>query len=134
MQFVICTCLALEGHGLWVPTSLYEDIVTRGVVPRGAKSSAFTVPSDHWDGCHSIPGLISIQAAYVCPEWTWIFVDHNVLLTFHIMALRQVCTKEDLKPESDVMQFHPSSVFFFKKKLKIIVLALVFSMERNSWP
>jgi len=49
--------------------------------------------------------LADFYSAYVCPEWTWIFVDHNVMFTFHIMALRHVYTKEDLKPDSEVFHF-----------------------------
>ena len=48
---------------------------------------------------------ISIQAAFVCPEWTLIFVDHNVMITFHIMALHSSITREDLLPSSKVYEF-----------------------------
>jgi hypothetical protein len=115
---------------LWIPTSLYKAILSRGVVPRGVKSSSFTIPDDHWDGCVSIPGQISIQAAYVCPEWTWIFVDHNVMLTFHVMALRRVCTKDDLRPGSDVCtSFLPSSFFFSKLKTLLFSFGVLYGVQ-----
>ena len=36
--------LALEAHGLWIPTEVYNDIIGGGVIPRGVKSSSFVVP------------------------------------------------------------------------------------------
>ena len=39
------------------------------------------------------------------PEWTLIFVDHNVMITFHIMALHSAITREDLLPSSKVYEF-----------------------------
>lgn len=69
-------------------------------MPRGVKSSTFVVPPQYWDGCPSVISQISIQAAFVCPEWTWIFVDHNVMITFHVMALREPCKNGDLRPGS----------------------------------
>lgn len=105
-QFVIRVGLALEGHGLWVPTQTYQDIIAAGVKPRGAKSSTFVVPTQYWDGCPSVVGQISIQAAFVCPEWTWIFVDHNVMITFHVMALRQPCTNGELRPGTKVSNIY----------------------------
>jgi hypothetical protein len=99
---VIRVGLALEGHGLWIPTQTYQDIIAGGVIPRGVKSSSFVVPPQYWDGCPSVIGQISIQAAFVCPEWTWIFVDHNVMITFHVMALRVPVTNSDFLPGSKV--------------------------------
>jgi hypothetical protein len=42
--------------------------------------------------CVGPPGcstMVSIQAAFRRPDWTLIFVDHNVMITFHIMHFRQ---------------------------------------------
>ena len=101
-QFVIRVGLALEAHGLWVPMQVYKDIIAGGVTWRRVKSSSFVIPAQYWDGCPSIIGQISIQAAFVCLEWTWVFVDHNVMITFHVMALRATCSSEDLRPGSKV--------------------------------
>jgi hypothetical protein len=116
---VIRVGLALEGHGLWIPTQTYQDIIEGGVIPRGVKSSTFVVPPQYWDGCPSVTGQISIQAAFVSPEWTWIFVDHNVMITFHVMALRVPCTNSDLQPGSKVSINHSRLnqriiIFFYK--------------------
>jgi hypothetical protein len=78
-------------------SQVYQDIIAGGV-----KSSTFVVPTQYWDGCPSVVGQISIQVAFVCPEWTWIFVDHNVMKTFHVMALRQPCTNGELCPGTKV--------------------------------
>ena len=74
-------------------------------VPRGAKSSAFIIPKAYWDGCPSSQRQISILAAFICPDWTFVLVDHNVMLTLHVMALRAPCTTEDLLPGSKVILF-----------------------------
>jgi hypothetical protein len=69
---------------------------------RGEKSKAFSIPPKHYSGPAGSQGQVSIQAAFIRPDWTLIFVDHNVMISFHVMALRNVCTAADLKPTSKV--------------------------------
>ena len=73
-------------------------------------------------------GLVSIQAAFRCTDWTLIFVDHNVMITFYVMALRTPCTLEDLEPGSTVSTASPCYVLFL-----IITLAMEPHMESHSW-
>lgn len=87
---------------------MYDRIVQSPPVNRGKKSKTFNIPPELWDGLPNVQGQVSIQAAFRCPDWTLVFVDHNVMLTFHVMALRRPCTPEDLIPGSIVS----SSNFF----------------------
>ncbi|TFK58102.1 hypothetical protein BDN72DRAFT_731871, partial [Pluteus cervinus] len=60
---------------------------------------------------------VSIQAAFVGPKWTLVFVDHNVMMTFHVMALRRTVTVQDFKVGSFLWNMmwsttHGPSYFF----------------------
>lgn len=101
-QIAIRVNFTLEGHCLWIPTEQYQKITSKPPVQRGQKSFAYEVPSQY---CHG-PGAgqvhVSIQAAFIRPEWTLIFIDHNVMITFHVMLLRNVPDAGALKPGSQV--------------------------------
>lgn len=105
LQFLLRVCFSLEGHSLWIPTQTYDDIVSCPPVNRGKKSRTFAVPSKYWDGLPGTQGQVSIQAAFRCPDWTLLFIDHNVMITFHIMGLQNSCKREDLMPGSLVRNF-----------------------------
>jgi hypothetical protein len=77
---------------------MYDEIVSSPPVPRGTKSKTYNIPPALWDGLPGVQGQISIQAAFRCADWTLIFVDHNVMITFHLMVLQKPCTPQDLKP------------------------------------
>ncbi|KAJ7697852.1 hypothetical protein B0H17DRAFT_1130132 [Mycena rosella] len=72
-----------------------------GACPEGEKSKAFVVPAEYNDG----PAehlLLSIQAAFIRPKWTLIFVDHNVFITFHLMQASKIFVPQDLEPGSAI--------------------------------
>lgn len=77
---------------------MYDNLVSCLPVPRGKKSKTYNIPLELWDGLPGVQGQISIQAAFRCADWTLLFVDHNVMITFHLMALQKPCTLQDLKP------------------------------------
>lgn len=107
-QFIIRVGYALEAHSFWIPTDIYSKITSSSPIQRGKKSKTFLIPEELYDGPPDSIGQISIQAAFVCPDWTLIFADHNVMVTFHVMALRYAITKEDLLPSSKVCGFFMS--------------------------
>ncbi|KAJ6617727.1 hypothetical protein B0H10DRAFT_2218270 [Mycena sp. CBHHK59/15] len=85
-QFAFRLNFALEGHCFWMPTAWYKQLTLRAPVPRGKKSMGFLIPDKFIDGPRT--GLkISIQAAFIRPEYTFIFSDYNVMITFHLMQL-----------------------------------------------
>ena len=94
--------LGLEAHCLWIPTKIYSEIVSAPLQKRGQKSHAYGIPSHLFDGPPSVKGQISIQMAFICPDWTLIFADHNVMISFHVMRLRWPCMEEDFCPGSKV--------------------------------
>ncbi|KAF8175168.1 hypothetical protein BJ912DRAFT_1064411 [Pholiota molesta] len=111
--------LGVEGHGLWIPTPVYNDIIAEGFEARGNKSYMFKIPRKHWFGPKGTPGYIRILFAYMCEDWTWIFVDHNVLMTMHVLRLRRPVTREDLEPGSSIWPYiwsvsHGPSLIFEK--------------------
>ncbi|KAJ7467278.1 hypothetical protein B0H11DRAFT_2197385 [Mycena galericulata] len=62
---------------------------------------AYLIPDEFIDG----PGTgrkISIQAAFIRPEYTFIFSDHNVMITFHLMQLAPSFFPVHLAPGSAV--------------------------------
>ena len=77
-------------------------------------------------------GHISIQAAFRSEDWTLLFMDHNVMITFHIMGLRNSCKREDLEPGSQVSFFIILFIFFFNLKL-LIAQAMGSYLEPHSW-
>ena len=110
LKFIFRICYSLEAHSFWVPTMVYDDIVSERPVRRGEKSWTYNIPSQYWNqGIKTVQGQISIQAAFRCWDWTLLFVDHNVMITFHVMALKKPCKVEDLRPDSKVA-IHQMSV------------------------
>ncbi|KAJ7136726.1 hypothetical protein C8R44DRAFT_868851 [Mycena epipterygia] len=102
--FVFRVGFGLEGHCFWMPTAWYNIIVSAPTVPRGCKSRAFAIPNEFIDGpVNTKPGSdlkISIQAAFIRPNWTLVFVDHNVMISFHLMQMSDSFSREDLNPAS----------------------------------
>ncbi|KAJ7433922.1 hypothetical protein FB451DRAFT_1312985 [Mycena latifolia] len=91
----------LTGHCLWIYTEQYREIVSQPSVRRGEKSFAFRIPEKICDGpLNGHEHLVSIQAAFIRPKWTLIFLDHNVFMTFHLMQARRPFIPEHLKPGS----------------------------------
>ncbi|KAK1225463.1 fatty acid synthase alpha subunit Lsd1, partial [Marasmius sp. AFHP31] len=82
---------------------MYEDIVGQPLERRGKTSWGFPVTSD---SAHGPPTrkLITIQAAFIRPDWTLIFCDHNVMSTFHIMKLGHPCNQSDVSPGGTILE------------------------------
>ncbi|KAJ7700953.1 hypothetical protein B0H16DRAFT_1902854 [Mycena metata] len=103
-NFVMRINFGTEAHVFWMPTEWYQEIVSKPPVHRGKKSFAYIMPDEYVDGpAHGC--LISLQAAFVCPEWTLVFVDHQVFIQFHLMQLSDSFLPSDLQPGS---KFWPS--------------------------
>jgi len=81
---------------------MYFAIVGRKLEKQGQKSYAYGTPSEFFDGPPGSSGQISIQLAFIRPDWTLIFTDHNVMISFHIMRLRLPCKESDFQPSSKV--------------------------------
>ncbi|KAL1700637.1 hypothetical protein EV121DRAFT_295012 [Schizophyllum commune] len=96
--YAIRISFATEGHVFGIPTEQYDTIVAAGTVPRGQKSRTFKVPVEFTDGGLNDNPCVSILAAFRRPEWTLLFVDHQVFLKFHVMRLRRPLTEENFKP------------------------------------
>ncbi|KAJ8088642.1 hypothetical protein PM082_013885 [Marasmius tenuissimus] len=100
-QFIVRVHFALEGHCFWMPTTQYNVITSKAPVTRGSKSMAYRVPLEFVYG----PGgecRLSIQAAFIRPDWTLLFCDHNVQIVFHVMRLRRDCEERDFDANSTV--------------------------------
>ncbi|KAJ7710693.1 hypothetical protein B0H17DRAFT_1123812 [Mycena rosella] len=93
INFLIRDNFGLEGHCFWIPTDWYRTITSQLPVTRGQKSYTFRIPDEYIDS--PVNGqVISIRAVFIRPEWTLLFVDHNMLITFHLML--------DLQPGSSI--------------------------------
>ncbi|KAK7001646.1 hypothetical protein R3P38DRAFT_3326957 [Favolaschia claudopus] len=101
-NFAFRVHFGMQGHLFWMPTKMYLDIVSEPPVPRGEKSFAFRIPAKHIDGPVKTGQLISIQAAFIRPKWTLVFVDHNVMIQFHLMRLSDDFQPADLNPKSTI--------------------------------
>ncbi|KAJ7110761.1 hypothetical protein C8R46DRAFT_1240461 [Mycena filopes] len=98
-NFVFRIGFALEAHCFWIPTDMYWRIVSEPAVTRGLKSQAYAIPDEYIDG-PAKERCVSIQAAFIHPDYTLLFVDHNVFITFHLMQMPPSFTPSDLRPES----------------------------------
>ncbi|KAF9061082.1 hypothetical protein BDP27DRAFT_1338720 [Rhodocollybia butyracea] len=99
-QYLIRICFGTEAHCFWLPTTAqYQAILETNLVQRGQKGSARQVPKELIFGPLADPSapplLITIAAAFVRPDQTLLFVDHQRFITFHVMRLRRVCSAED---------------------------------------
>ncbi|KAJ7877069.1 hypothetical protein B0H14DRAFT_3130263 [Mycena olivaceomarginata] len=100
VQFVMRVTFGLEGHCFWIPTQMYRWIVSQEPVPRGETSYAYPIKDEDVDG-PATGCKVSIQAAFIRPEYTLIFVDHNSLIQFHVMQMPERFTADDLRPGSE---------------------------------
>ncbi|KAF7371446.1 hypothetical protein MSAN_00781600 [Mycena sanguinolenta] len=99
-NFVMHVTFGLEGHCFWIPTQMYRWIVSQEPVPRGETSYAYPIKDEDVDG-PATGCKVSIQAAFIRPEYTLIFVDHNSLIQFHVMQMPEHFTADDLRPGSE---------------------------------
>ncbi|KAJ7035751.1 hypothetical protein C8F04DRAFT_1341690 [Mycena alexandri] len=99
-NIVFRIAFGLEAHCFWIPIEWCRQIVSAPTVPRGSKSQAYAVPDEYIEG-PATDRLISIQAAFIRPEYTLLFVDHNVMIQFHLMQTRAAFTSRDLVPTSE---------------------------------
>ncbi|KAF9030250.1 hypothetical protein BDZ89DRAFT_1132547 [Hymenopellis radicata] len=84
LEFTKCIriCFGLEGHLLWIPTKEFDEMTS---VPAAQRAS--------------------IQLFFRRPDWTLIVLDHNVMISFHVMRLHHVCTQDDLQPGSAIWNY-----------------------------
>ncbi|KAJ7800060.1 hypothetical protein B0H14DRAFT_2901324, partial [Mycena olivaceomarginata] len=76
----------MEGHCFWMPTKMYHDIISQTPVLRGKKSFSYPIPAKYIDGPKlETDRVILIQAAFIRPNYTLVFTDHNVMIQFHLM-------------------------------------------------
>lgn len=102
-KFAIRVCFGTQGHCFWVPTKQYNAIISEPMASRGKLSKAFVASSEVIVAPPEVSSIsVSIQAAFIQPDWTLLFVDHQVFITFHISKFRHVITEEDLRPSSAV--------------------------------
>ncbi|KAJ6595067.1 hypothetical protein DFH09DRAFT_1136116 [Mycena vulgaris] len=102
-NFIFRIAFGLEAHCFWLPTRWYTTITSQTPVKRGAKSRAFPIPSEYIldsDAPSKEGHIISIQAAFIRPKWTLVFVDHNVLITFHLMQASPAFLPSHIEPGS----------------------------------
>ncbi|KAJ7323306.1 hypothetical protein DFH08DRAFT_969375 [Mycena albidolilacea] len=81
---------------------MYNDITAQEPVRRGDKSFAFPIPPEHISGPLKTNRLISIQAAFIRPDFTLVFVDHNVMIQFHLMRMSDSFLPSDINPQSSI--------------------------------
>ncbi|KAL0574419.1 fatty acid synthase alpha subunit Lsd1 [Marasmius crinis-equi] len=103
-EIIVRVHFALEGHCFWMPTLMFQRIIQGPPVRRGEKSKAFRVPPEFLHGPNN-ECLISIQAAIVRPDYTFVFCDHNNGMVFHVMLMKRRCTVEDFKVGSEVWPY-----------------------------
>lgn len=84
-----------------MPTEDYHTIVAGTPVPRGKKSLAFPIPLDLIDG-PAKDAMITIQMAFIRPDWTLVFVDHQCMMAYHVMWLITPCCAQDFVVDSKV--------------------------------
>ncbi|KAJ7703483.1 hypothetical protein B0H14DRAFT_3029517, partial [Mycena olivaceomarginata] len=93
----------MEGHCFWMPTKMYQDIISQTPVLRGEKSFSYPIPAEYIDGPElETDRVISIQAAFIRPDYTVVFADHNGMIQFHLMRVADSLVPADLNPHSNV--------------------------------
>ncbi|KIO17099.1 hypothetical protein M407DRAFT_229298 [Tulasnella calospora MUT 4182] len=107
-----CYCIrvsfATQGHCLWIPNAHFNVIVAQGTRPFGesGKGQTYSLPPDiqsespsqHFNKDRHIRIAMSFRG----PTHTLVFVDHNMLMRFHITKFTRDLTKTDLTPGSEV--------------------------------
>lgn len=97
-QYIIRISFQTEGHCFWMLTTQYKQIVGGETTQRGSKGTAFQVPPELVIGPERNDGKIlkiTIAAAFIRPQWTLVFIDHQCFMTFHILRLCRACTPHD---------------------------------------
>ncbi|KAJ7106431.1 hypothetical protein C8R43DRAFT_1140555 [Mycena crocata] len=99
-NFAFRVNFALEAHCFWIPTPMYRHIVSQEPVRRGEKSYAYPIPDEYVDG-PATGCKITIQAAFIRPNYTLLFVDHNSMIQLHVMQMPERFTPDALQPGSE---------------------------------
>ncbi|KAJ7686309.1 hypothetical protein B0H17DRAFT_1181243 [Mycena rosella] len=81
----IIIAFGLEAHCFWILTQWYSEITSAPTICRGECSHAYALPDRYVQGPENPKQCISIQAAFIRPNWTLIFVDHNIMIQFHLI-------------------------------------------------
>ncbi|KAJ6550601.1 hypothetical protein DFH09DRAFT_1168577 [Mycena vulgaris] len=82
-NFIFRIAFGLEAHCFWLPNRWYTTITSQTPVKRGEKSRAFPIPSE-----------------YILDSDAPMFVDHNVLITFHLMQASPAFLPSHIEPGS----------------------------------
>ncbi|KAJ7845732.1 hypothetical protein B0H14DRAFT_2584555 [Mycena olivaceomarginata] len=83
----------MEGHCFWMPTKVYQDIISQTPVLRGEKSFSYPIPAKYIDG----PKLETDRVISIL-----VFADHNVMIQFHLMRVTDSFVPADLNPHSNI--------------------------------
>jgi hypothetical protein len=106
----------------------YHNIISQPLVKQGEKSFGYKIPAEYWNGTPVKEGIISIQAAFESPDWTLVFCNHNIIISFHVMTLHQAPSESDLDPGSEV-----SGSFCFKSHTLFMCSDLAITLEPVPW-
>ncbi|KAJ6550765.1 hypothetical protein DFH09DRAFT_1168280 [Mycena vulgaris] len=82
-NFIFRIAFGLEAHCFWLPNRWYTTITSQTPVKRGEKSRAFPIPSE-----------------YILDSDAPMFVNHNVLITFHLMQASPASLPSHIEPGS----------------------------------
>ncbi|KAJ7680035.1 hypothetical protein B0H17DRAFT_1182162 [Mycena rosella] len=116
----IIIAFGLEAHCFWILTQWYSEITSAPTICRGECSHAYALPDRYVQGPENPKQCISIQAAFIRPNWTLIFVDHNIMIQFHLIfgppwgaRAMDLFTTKSLQPHSllsipGILKFSPN--------------------------
>ncbi|KAJ7677154.1 hypothetical protein B0H17DRAFT_1139801 [Mycena rosella] len=119
-NFIFRIAFGLEAHCFWILTQWYSEITSAPTIRRGECSHAYALPDCYVQGPENPKQCISIQAAFIRPNWTLIFVDHNIMIQFHLIfgppwgaRAMDLFTTKSLQPHSllsipGILKFSPN--------------------------
>ncbi|KAJ7607309.1 hypothetical protein FB45DRAFT_877753 [Roridomyces roridus] len=105
-KYVLRVHFKTEAHLFWMPTEMYRRIVSQPTRQRRS-GLAFPVSPDCISGPKREDILLTIQAAFVRPKYTLVFVDHQSFIGFTLIRMASHFTLDDLEPTSEAgFEFH----------------------------
>ncbi|KAG8930845.1 hypothetical protein FRC01_002189 [Tulasnella sp. 417] len=104
-KYAIRVSFATQGHCFWIPNADFEGMVEGGAEPFTSKGKSYPLPIEFQAASKgqvlNEKRHVRIAMSVRGPSHTLIFVDHNMLLRFHILKFKTPLKAQDLVPGSE---------------------------------
>ncbi|KAG8988862.1 hypothetical protein FRB90_002523, partial [Tulasnella sp. 427] len=104
-KYAIRVSFATQGHCFWIPNKHFDLLISTGAKPFTSKGRSYFLPltlqEESQGQALSNKRHLRITMSFKGPSHTLVFVDHNMLMKFHIRKFKKPLGLLDLRPQSE---------------------------------